>query len=96
MKRAQTGLAAQALHQPLAATCLPANSGHGPHSAVAIGYLCEVIGGTLRTSHEAQDVRYGPIEAVTDWHEKHLEYALAARTHWQDNPGPGAGVEGGR
>jgi ADP-ribose pyrophosphatase YjhB (NUDIX family) len=73
-----------------------ANSGHGPHSAVAIGYLCEVIGGTLRTSHEAQDVRYGPIETVTDWHEKHLEYALAARTHWQDNPGPGAGVEGGR
>jgi ADP-ribose pyrophosphatase YjhB (NUDIX family) len=66
-----------------------ANSGHGPHSAIAIGYLCEVTGGTLRTSHEVQDVRYRPIDDVTDWHEMHLDYARAAQAQWR-GPAPGA------
>ena len=71
-----------------------ASSGHGPHAAIAIGYLCEPIGGTLRTSHEAREVRYRPIEDVTEWHEKHLEYALAARMQWQEGPRPAGGGEG--
>jgi 8-oxo-dGTP pyrophosphatase MutT (NUDIX family) len=60
-----------------------ANGGHGPHSAIAVGYLCEVIGGHIRLSHEVSESRYRGIDDVADWHEKHLEYALAARAAWQ-------------
>jgi len=85
-----------------------ANSNHGPHSAIAIGYLCDVIGGELRASHEIQAIRYWRIEDVTDWHEKHLEYALAAESVWRESTrsviggapgegGPGSGeIEGRR
>ena len=62
-----------------------ANQGHGPHSAIAIAYLCEPIGGELRPSHEIRDIRYWRIEDVTDWHEKHVEYALASRALWRDS-----------
>jgi ADP-ribose pyrophosphatase YjhB (NUDIX family) len=57
-----------------------ADSGYGPHSAIAVGYLCEVVGGRAHASHEVQEIQYQRIEDVTDWHEKHLEYALAARS----------------
>jgi 8-oxo-dGTP pyrophosphatase MutT (NUDIX family) len=56
-----------------------ANSGHGPHSAVAIGYLCDLVGGSPQPSHEVKTVQYSRIEDVCDWHELHREYALAAR-----------------
>jgi ADP-ribose pyrophosphatase YjhB (NUDIX family) len=56
-----------------------ANSGHGPHSAIAIGYLCEARGGRFALSHEIREVGYYRIEDVADWHEKHAEYAQGAR-----------------
>ena len=56
-----------------------ANSGYGVHSAIAVGYLCDLIGGTVQPSHETLDVQFRIIEDVTDWHEKHHEYARAAR-----------------
>lgn len=56
-----------------------AHSGHGPHSAVAIGYLCEVAGGSPQPTHEVQALQYWRIEDVPVWHELHHEYALAAR-----------------
>jgi len=57
-----------------------ADRGHGPHSAIAIGYLCEVVGGRVRPSHEVQEIEYRRIDDVAAWHEKHLEYALAAQS----------------
>jgi ADP-ribose pyrophosphatase YjhB (NUDIX family) len=60
-----------------------AHGGYGPHSAIAVGYLCELIGGCLQPSHEVCEGRYLRIEDVSDWHEKHLEYALAAKAIWQ-------------
>jgi len=60
-----------------------AGSGYGPHSAVALGYLCEVVGGCAHASHEVREIQNRRIEDVTDWHEKHLEYALAARSVWR-------------
>ncbi len=48
------------------------------YSMVAVVYLCEVIGGTLTLSHEGLDLRYWEIDAVTDWHANHAEYARAA------------------
>jgi ADP-ribose pyrophosphatase YjhB (NUDIX family) len=59
-----------------------AGSGHGPHSAIALGYLCDVVGGNARASHEVREIQYRRIEDVAVWHEKHLEYALAARSVW--------------
>jgi ADP-ribose pyrophosphatase YjhB (NUDIX family) len=58
--------------------------GYGPHTAVAIIYLCEVLGGTLRGSHEAPEVRYWWIEEVPGWHELHRTYAEAARAAWKE------------
>jgi ADP-ribose pyrophosphatase YjhB (NUDIX family) len=64
-----------------------AHGDHGPHSAIAIGYLCQAVGGALRASHEIRDIRYRQIEEVSDWHEMHLEYALAARSLWLRSAG---------
>ena len=58
--------------------------GYGPHTAVAVIYLCEVLGGTLRGSHEAPEVRYWWIEEVPGWHELHRTYAEAARAAWKE------------
>ncbi len=57
--------------------------GFGPHSAVAIVYLCEVVDGTIRASHEVTEVRYRPIADVNEWHERHREYAEAAYAAWR-------------
>ncbi len=61
-----------------------ANSGHGPHSAIAIGYLCEATGGSLVPSHEIREIGYARIVDVADWHEKHAEYARCAWAAWKD------------
>lgn len=59
-----------------------ADQGFGPHSAIAVVYLCEVMGGTIQASHEATEVRYSPIADVGEWHERHREYAEAAHAAW--------------
>lgn len=51
---------------------------HGPHTTVAVVYLCEVVGGELRLSHEGLGLKYWRIEDVPRWHMTHEEYALAA------------------
>jgi ADP-ribose pyrophosphatase YjhB (NUDIX family) len=55
----------------------------GPHSMIAVVYLCEVTGGEIAVSHEGLDVRYWHIEDVENWHANHCDYALAARECWQ-------------
>jgi 8-oxo-dGTP pyrophosphatase MutT (NUDIX family) len=54
----------------------------GPHTAVAVIYLCEVTGGEIALSHECLDARYWRIEDVPIWHELHQRYAEAARDCW--------------
>lgn len=56
---------------------------HGVHTAVAVVYLCEIIGGTLTISHEGIELRYWKVEEVPIWHELHHTYAVAARTAWR-------------
>jgi ADP-ribose pyrophosphatase YjhB (NUDIX family) len=63
------------------------NSGHGPHTAIAIVYLCEVLGGRLQGSHEAPDLRYWRIHEVPGWHELHHRYATAAYDAWKAHRG---------
>jgi len=60
------------------------NTGHGPHTAVAVVYLCEVAGGAPQPrSHEVLRVRYWWIEEVPGWHELHRQYAEAAHAAWK-------------
>lgn len=61
----------------------PAALAAGPHSLIAVVYLCAVDGGVLRGSPEGPDVRYRPISEVTDWNTDHLQQALAAQACWR-------------
>ncbi|HEY7347729.1 MAG TPA: ribonuclease HI [Ktedonobacterales bacterium] len=77
----ETGLDARVL-QLVNVFARPSGAGFGPHSAVAIVYLCEVTGGELRLSHESVEARYWRIEEVPTWHELHRVYATSAHACW--------------
>jgi ADP-ribose pyrophosphatase YjhB (NUDIX family) len=66
-----------------------ANIGYGPHTAVAVIYLCEITGGSLQGSHEGLEVGYWRLEEVPAWHELHEQYATAAFAVWQKWNGGG-------
>ncbi len=70
------------------------NIGHGPHTAIAVVYLCEVTGGTLRTCHEVTEARYWRIEDVPAWHELHRMYADAAHAAWRRRQAAAHSTEG--
>lgn len=55
----------------------------GPHTAIAVVYLCEITGGEAQESHETTDIGYWSIEDVPAWHGPHYQYALAARDCWR-------------
>jgi len=60
------------------------NVGYGPHTAIAVVYLCDVVGGAPRPqSHEVLEVRHWRIEDVPGWHELHQQYAEAAHSAWK-------------
>jgi ADP-ribose pyrophosphatase YjhB (NUDIX family) len=79
--REETGLAVRATRLVDVFTRKP-DQGHGPHSAVAGVYLCEVVGGAMQPSHEVTEARYWVIEEVSGWHELHRRYAEAAHAAW--------------
>ncbi len=54
----------------------------GLFSMVAVVYLCQITGGSLRLSHEGLDLRYWAIDEVTAWHATHERYARAAYACW--------------
>lgn len=56
---------------------------NGPFTTLSVVYLCEVIGGELRLSHEGRALRYWKIDEMTDWHATHEHHARAAYTEWQ-------------
>jgi ADP-ribose pyrophosphatase YjhB (NUDIX family) len=55
----------------------------GPHTTIAVVHLCEIVGGSLRLSHEGKDLRYWQIDAMQDWHPNHDKYARAAHAMWK-------------
>ena len=84
--REETGLQVQTRQLVDVFTRKP-NTGHGPHTAVAVVYLCVVVGGTPQSrSHEVLEARYWRIEDVPAWHELHQSYAEAARAVWRARP----------
>jgi 8-oxo-dGTP pyrophosphatase MutT (NUDIX family) len=80
--REETGLEVRPVHLVDVFTRLPSVA-YGPHTVVAVVYLCEVTGGMLRGSHEGLDLRYWALAEVPVWHADHQRYALAASTAWQ-------------
>jgi ADP-ribose pyrophosphatase YjhB (NUDIX family) len=60
----------------------PASASWGPHAVVSIVYLCRIIGGEIRLSHEVLDARYWEIDQVPVWHKDHRKFAEAARGVW--------------
>ncbi len=62
-------------------TRLPAEQ-NGPHTMIALVYLCKITGGELTLSHEGLALRYWPIDEVPHWHATHEKYAQAAYRVW--------------
>ena len=60
------------------------DTGYGPHAAIAVVYLCDLIGGSPLRSHEIQEAKYWHIEEVPAWHELHQKYAEAAHLVWKE------------
>ena len=79
--REETGLAVQ-VTRLVDVISRPPSAAYGPHTTVSVIYLCTVVGGALRRSHEGLDLRYWPIEQVPAWHRDHRDYALAAQAVW--------------
>lgn len=80
--REETNLEVHVLQLVDVFTRLP-NMGYGPHTAITVVYLCEVVGGRLELSHEHTAARYWKIDRVPTWHELHEHYARAAFKVWQ-------------
>jgi len=59
--------------------------GFGVHTAVAVVYLCDRLGGAPRGSHEVVEVAYRRPDEVTEWHELHERYAAAACAAWRQD-----------
>ncbi|MDP9348439.1 MAG: NUDIX hydrolase N-terminal domain-containing protein [Gemmatimonadota bacterium] len=64
-----------------------ARDDQAPQATVAIVYLCEPLGGTLRISHESTDLGYFRLEEVPAWHGWHAEHAAAAHRAWRARQG---------
>jgi len=79
--REETGLDGRAVELVDVFMRLP-SAENGPHTMIAVVYLCEVTGGELRISHESLDARYWRIEEVPAWHLTHAQYASVARERW--------------
>jgi ADP-ribose pyrophosphatase YjhB (NUDIX family) len=80
----ETNLEVQVIQLVGVFTRLP-NIGYGPHTAIAVVYLCEIMGGSLGLSFEHTAAQYWNIEEVPAWHELHEQYARAAFKIWQNN-----------
>jgi hypothetical protein len=59
-----------------------AGSYKGTHALIALVFLCVRIDGAITLSHEHLDARYWPIDAVSEWHANHRDYAVAAHALW--------------
>lgn len=59
-----------------------------PHTVVGVIYRCTVTGGTLRTSHETDALRYWQVEDVPTWHRQDGLYASDAFEAWRNDGDP--------
>lgn len=81
--REETGLAVEPVEFVGVYTRKPGQ--YGPHCLVVHLYRCTRTRGELRNSHEGTDLRYRPLEEVTDWHKNHRLLARQACESWRDS-----------
>jgi ADP-ribose pyrophosphatase YjhB (NUDIX family) len=79
--REETGLEVRAAESVGVFTRLP-RADYTPFTLVSVVYLCEVIGGELRSSHEDLGLQYWNLEAVPAWHGDQEIQAQAAHQKW--------------
>lgn len=58
---------------------LPPGTAYDPHGAITLVYRCKPVGGTLDPSHEALELDWQRLDAVSEWFFDHRTYALDAR-----------------
>lgn len=57
----------------------PATVDSGPHSTVAVIYLCRIVGPVdISCNHEVLEARWWAVDEVRDWHLDHEQYTRAA------------------
>jgi len=49
-----------------------------PHHSVVLTYVCDVVDGELRLSHEGDDLQYWSLDAVSEWFTNHRTIATEA------------------
>jgi ADP-ribose pyrophosphatase YjhB (NUDIX family) len=57
----------------------PATVDNGPHSTVAVIFLCSIVGeADIVCNHEVLEARWWSVDEVTDWHLDHEHYVRSA------------------
>ncbi|MEL7208182.1 MAG: NUDIX hydrolase N-terminal domain-containing protein [Actinomycetota bacterium] len=57
----------------------PATADNGPHSLVAVIFLCSIVGeAEIVPNHEVLEARWWAVDDVTEWHMSHEHYTRAA------------------
>jgi ADP-ribose pyrophosphatase YjhB (NUDIX family) len=77
----ETGLEVRAFDLVGVFTRMP-RAEYTPFTLVSVVYLCEVIGGELRSSHEDLGLQYWNLEDVPAWHGDQETQARAAHQKW--------------
>ena len=78
----ETGLTVEVQRHVGHFTRLP-SAVNGPHTMIAIVFLCGVTGGELTLSHEGLALAYRAIDDVQNWHATHERYARSAWGMWK-------------
>lgn len=77
----ETGLDVRVVQLVDVFTRLP-RAEYTPYTLVSVVYLCEVVGGELRSSHEDLGLQWWRIDDVPEWHADQEMQARAAREIW--------------
>lgn len=57
----------------------PATVANGPHSLVAVVFLCTIVGESdITCNHEVLEARWWAVDEVTDWHMDHEHFTRSA------------------
>ena len=80
--REETGLDVRVQRLVNVFTRLP-SADYTPYTLVSVVYLCERLGGELRSSQEDRGLRYWPIEDVPVWHGNQHAQAIEASKVWR-------------
>lgn len=80
--REETGLVVEPL-ELVGVFSRPPDPAYTPYTLVSIVYLCEVVVGELRGSHEDVGLAWREIEDVDDWHANQWTMVEAAREVWR-------------